>query len=168
MPWSVSLVLVSTPLQVSPIFLIIPCAFIPVFSVCLWPVCLMCQAYQCLFLSEPVYSQPLFYSSSWFVTLACPDPVPAHLTTLPVHDPELACRPVPLLLLRIIDLPWPVVAGLDGYNKHRYFNQSALGSYLDSWFDSTDWERAIWQKTFNHSGHMPTCDYNLILLWTHP
>ncbi|KAM9570279.1 uncharacterized protein ACWYII_042099 [Salvelinus alpinus] len=41
-------------------------------------------------------------SSSWFLTFACPDPVPAHLTSLP--DPEPACHPVPLFHLWITEL----------------------------------------------------------------
>jgi hypothetical protein len=90
--FSPAFVLVSTPLQVSPIFPIIPCVF-----------CLSVASSSCLsslpafVLSAPVFSQPIFCSPSWVLTLAYPDPEPAHLTTLP--DPEPFCRPVTLPLL---------------------------------------------------------------------
>ena len=80
------------PLQVSPIFPVIPCVFIPVFFVCFQFV-LFVQAYQrfsCQLLSFPSLS----FLVLRVLTFACPDPV--------THPPDLAawpwaCRPVPLL-----------------------------------------------------------------------
>ncbi|XP_052332288.1 YLP motif-containing protein 1 isoform X9 [Oncorhynchus keta] len=67
-------------------------------NLCFLSVCyqfvLLFQVDQCVVL-VPGFSQSLFFSSSWFLTLDCPDPVPARLTTLPVPDIEPACRPVP-------------------------------------------------------------------------
>ena len=90
-PWSVLpvFVLVSTPLQVSPIFPIIPWAFIPVFSVC-------CQfVLSCHVLPEclPVFMflKGLFPSFPGSDHSACPDPEPAwhsvHTWLWPVYEP---------------------------------------------------------------------------------
>jgi hypothetical protein len=70
-----------TPWPVSLIFSIIPYVFIPVFSVCLLPVCLVSSSLPACFSRTPVRSSPCFLVL----------PVPTY-STCP------ACRPVPIRL----------------------------------------------------------------------
>ena len=66
------LVLVSTPYQVSPIFPIIPCVFIPAFSECLLPVRIVLSGLTSLFPISPVHVSSFPGSD----LSACPDPEP--------------------------------------------------------------------------------------------
>jgi hypothetical protein len=149
MPWSVSpvLVLVSTLLQVSPIFPTYPlgnytCVF------CLFGlVRLICS-------SQPVFFQLLFFPSlsfSWppgldpclsWLRARQPDHYPVPLPLLWFTDlcltwpfmpsctfaPTLVYRPLPDLTLHAVlylgptTLDWPVVCLPCCYNKHCYFN----------------------------------------------
>ena len=157
MPWSVShvFVFVSTLLQVSPIFPIIPCVYLPVFSVCLsvcqLPVCLVCSSLPAFWVSAPACSSFSFLVLLVFdpcLSWPCTRP-PDHCLRLTLTAvlylcstsglptsawPEPACRPVPWPLLWILDPCLDLLFACPCcYNNHCYVTQSALGSYLDSW-----------------------------------